>query len=136
MITRNILLRTARSQWLINRSSFRLFSSSPTNRAEESPEAARAKRLQEFLVQIRSNEKICNQLRTVQITIAGKMELTNGEPPSLMQQLQLLRDQEVCAEMLKLSEIMKEEKINLKAEDVSFLMQALKAQMDGEGGKN
>lgn len=64
------------------------------------------------------------------------MELTNGEPPSLMQQLQLLRDQEVRAEMLKLSEIMKEEKINLKAEDVSFLMQALKAQMDGEGGKN
>lgn len=64
------------------------------------------------------------------------MELTNGEPPSLMQQLQLLRDQEVRAEMLKLSEIMKEEKINLKAEDVSFLMQGLKAQMDGEGGKN
>jgi hypothetical protein len=59
------------------------------------------------------------------------MEVTN-EPPSLMQQIKLLSDAEVRAEMVKLSDIMKEENVNLNKEDVGFLMQALKAQMDKE----
>lgn len=110
---------------------FRSFASTASALAKEDVEAARAARLTAFIEQIRSNEKVHSQLRSVQIIIASKIK-SAGTEPSLMQQMQLLSDKEVRAEMLKLSDIMKEENVNISKEDVGFLMQCLKAQMDEE----
>ncbi|ODQ47134.1 hypothetical protein PICMEDRAFT_71245 [Pichia membranifaciens NRRL Y-2026] len=109
----------------------RSFASTAAALAKEDVEAARATRLSAFIEQIRSNEKVHSQLRSVQLIIASKIK-TAGTDPSLMQQMQLLSDKEVRAEMLKLSDIMKEENVNISKEDVGFLMQCLKAQMDEE----
>lgn len=109
----------------------RSFASTAAALAKEDVEAARATRLSAFIEQIRSNEKVHSQLRSVQLIIASKIK-TAGTEPSLMQQMQLLSDKEVRAEMLKLSDIMKEENVNISKEDVGFLMQCLKAQMDEE----
>lgn len=116
----------------------RTFSSTSFKLAIEDEGRARAARLQVFLETIRANEPVRNQLKSVQIVIASKLKDQN-ETPSLMQQLKLLMDKEVKAEMAKLSEIMKQENINIQKEDVAWLMQAFKAQMDqseGEGKGN
>lgn len=122
---------------LINKGCVRFFSVSKTLAASENPAAERASRLQSFLEQIRSNEKIREQLKSVQLVIASKIDTTSNEPPSLMQQLALMSDTEVRKEMVKLSEVMKEENVNISKEDVGWLMQAFKAQMgegDGQSG--
>jgi succinate dehydrogenase/fumarate reductase flavoprotein subunit len=111
--------------------SARSFTTSAVKLAAEDPQAARMQRLAAFQEQIRNSPNIHQQLKSIQLVIASKMEVTN-EPPSLMQQIKLLSDAEVRAEMVKLSDIMKEENVNLNKEDVGFLMQALKAQMDKE----
>lgn len=110
----------------------RTFTSASVRLASEDPNAQRLQRLAEFQEKIRNNTRIHQQLKSVQLVIASKMDVSSGSPPSLMQQLQLLSNKEVRDEMVKLSEIMKEENINLNKEDVGFLMQALKAQMDKE----
>lgn len=115
----------------------RTFSTSQVSFAKEDPDAARNARLQAFLNQIRSTPAVYNQLKSVQLIIATKLE-SNGQPPSIMQQLSLLSDPEVRAEMMKLSEAMANENINISREDVGFLMQSLKAQVDdqSDGNKN
>lgn len=114
----------------------RTFSSTSVRFAVEDEARARAARLQAFLETIRANEPVRNQLKSVQLVIASKLKDQN-ETPSLMQQLKLLSDTEVRAEMVKLSEVMKEENINIQKEDVGWLMQAFKAQMgEGEGDDN
>lgn len=113
------------------RTQYRTFATTQPALAKEDVEGARSARLTAFIEQIRSNEKVHTQLRSVQLVIASKIGNT-GAQPSLMQQMQLLSDKEVRAEMLKLSEIMKQENVNISKEDVGFLMQCLKAQMDEE----
>lgn len=93
--------------------------------------AARTARLKEFVQKLRANERVCSQLRSVQLIIASKVKTTDAQQqPTIMQQMQLLADKEVRAEMMKLSEVMKEEDVNINKEDVGFLMQCLKAQME------
>lgn len=110
---------------------YRNFSQSKLLLAQEDPAAARTARLKEFIKQMRENERVCSQLRSVQLIIASKVKSTDKEP-TIMEQMQLLTDKEVRAEMIKLSDVMKEENVNIKKEDVGFLMQCLKAQMDNE----
>ncbi|KAG0673001.1 hypothetical protein C6P40_003210 [Pichia californica] len=93
--------------------------------------AERTARLKEFVQKLRANERVCNQLRSVQVVIASKVKTTEKQP-TIMQQMQLLADSEVRAEMSKLSDIMKEEDININPQDVGFLMSCLKAQMEEE----
>lgn len=122
--------KTARSAVDLSRASFtRSFCGSKILCASENPAAERAARLAAFLQTIRSNENVYNQLKSVQLIIASKVQNTN-ETPSLMDQLKLLSDAEVRAEMTKLSEVMKQENVNISREDVGWLMQAFKAQMD------
>jgi hypothetical protein len=109
----------------------RSFHSTGIQLAIEDDASARAQRLKSFLETIRGNENIRNQLKSVQLVIASKIK-DPTETPSLMQQLQLLSDKEVRAEMVKLSEVMKAENVNLSKEDVGWLMQSLKAQMGEE----
>lgn len=119
------------------RLSIRTFSKSCKVLAEEDPAHERALRLKSFLEQIRASDKIREQLKSVQLVIASKVETNSDEPPSLVQQLKLLSDVEVRTEMIKLSEVMKEENVNIAKEDVGWLMQAFKAQMgEGEGEGN
>lgn len=108
----------------------RFFSGSSRCLAKEDPDAARNARLQAFLNQIRSTPAVFNQLKAVQLIIASKIETSADRPPSIMQQLSLLSDPEVRAEMVKLSEAMAAANININKEDVGFLMQSLKAHVD------
>ncbi|TID17625.1 hypothetical protein CANINC_003991 [Pichia inconspicua] len=110
--------------------STRFFSSTFSRLAKEDPDAARNARLQAFLNQIRSTPAVFNQLKAVQLIIASKIDASPDRPPSIMQQLSLLTDPEVRAEMVKLSEAMAAANINIDKEDVGFLMQSLKAHVD------